>query len=72
MLNYNIRSFNNNSSNFESFLGTCPFNHDIIVLTETWNSVNHTQICNINGYKAFHVCREGRSGGVSIYCSDEH
>ena len=67
IINYNIRSFHKNGEAFESFLDSVPFKHDIIVLSETWNSRINVKLCKIEGYNAFHAYREGRSGGVSIF-----
>ena len=72
LINYNIRSFNKNGVIFESLLNSFSFMHDVVVLSETWNSPANPQLCKIPGYDAFHVCREGRSGGVSVLCRDTH
>ena len=41
-----------------------------IVLTETYNNSNNSQLCNLPGYKEFHVYRplDEQSGGVSVFC----
>ena len=60
----NIRSFNRNLDNF---LTMFPENNypDIFVFSETWHDINNPVA--IQGYKAYHTVRLGRSGGVSIF-----
>ena len=38
ILNYNIRSFNKNSSSFQSLLSSLSITFKCIVLSETWNN----------------------------------
>ena len=68
ILNYNIRSFN---ENFDKF--SCGFrSHDlphVLCLTETWFSSNSTS--NIPNYSGHHVIRDGRSGGISFYVNNQ-
>ena len=67
--NYNIRSFN---SNFDSFLSTFRNNTTlpkVLVLTETW--FNETGGRDILGYRGYHTIRSQRSGGVSVYVTND-
>jgi len=67
LMNFNIRSFNANSSEFISFLGSLVVVPDIIVLTETWFSVD-ADAYEIDGYSGCHTVRQrNRGGGVSVY-----
>ena len=73
VLNYNIRSFHTNGSDFIGLIDSLKFNFKCIVLTETWNNMNNVQLCNIAGYDDFHVYRPpghiySISGGVSVFC----
>ena len=71
VLNYNIRSFNANSTTFESFIDFFNIKHDCIVLTETWNTESNIDFCKIEGYSSSHTYRQNSRGGeVSIFCSD--
>ena len=64
ILSYNIRSFD---KNFDSFsCGLSPQSMpDILCLSETWFSRNITS--EIPGYSGYHVTRDGRSGGISLF-----
>ena len=66
LVNYNVRSFNSNFVQFFSSLLNCE--PQILILTETWFTPDYKE--NINNYSSFHVVREGRSGGVSIYVKE--
>ena len=68
LVNYNIRSFFANGSQFECLLDTLIAKPNIIVLTETWNSADTENLCSLRNFTAFHECRAGRGGGVSIFC----
>ena len=49
-------------------LAVTKFEHDIIILTETWARSNTNQLCIIPGYNAYHCYRNSlKSGGVSIF-----
>ena len=65
----NIRSFNTNAGELISMMDSfskCP---DVLVLTETWLTKDVVNMCNLEGYNAYHTVREGRrSGGVSVFC----
>ena len=67
IMNYNIRSFH---ANFQFFSPAFSFSElpTILILTETWFSPGQTM--EIPGFTGYHVVREGRSGGVSIFVKD--
>lgn len=65
ILSYNIRSFHANSDYFTaSFLNSQKV-PSIIVLTETWFSLD--SVINLPGYNSYHTVRDGRGGGVSVF-----
>ena len=69
LLNYNIRSFHSNGTQFECFLESFKFNNMFITLTETWNNEENLSLCEIEGFKSFHSFRkDSRGGGVSVFC----
>ena len=66
IVHQNIRSFNKNYDELSGFLNNLSHNIDVLVLTETWFSVD--TVSDVGGYDGFHSCRDGgRGGGVSIY-----
>lgn len=68
IINFNIRSYNANYDTFESFLNSITLKHDIIILTETWNTKETVDMCKIDGYNSFHTFRtESKGGGVSVF-----
>ena len=68
ILSFNIRSFSKNSDEFLVFLDNINIKFDIIILVETWATVNTLSLISIDGYKGFHSIREGKvGGGVSIF-----
>ena len=69
ILNINIRSFFKNIDNTIAFLQSLACDPDILVLTETWLDRDSVEFANIDGYEGFHTLRDGRSGGVSVFCS---
>lgn len=76
LINYNICSFHKNSAQFESFLDSINTNFKCIVISETWNNETNIEMCKLPNYNDFHTIRSGeevctRSGGVSIFCSEE-
>lgn len=65
-LNVRIDSVNK----FNSFVGlvhNIDVDIGVIVVAETWLSYGHSNLYNIAGYTAYHSCRCGDGGGVSIY-----
>ena len=71
VLNYNIRSFHRNSTQFEALINSLNYPKIFITLTETWNNVDNLNLCNIEGFVGFHSYRfNSRGGGVSIFCSN--
>jgi len=62
----NIRSFNRNSDELSAFLSQLPTKPSIIVLSETWFSVD--TVTDLSGYEGHHVMRSlRRGGGVSVF-----
>ena len=73
LLNYNIHSFHKNVDHFKSLLHSLNINFKCIVLTETWNTSNNVQLCQLPDYDSFHVFRPAGhiysiSGGISVFC----
>ena len=64
ILSQNIRSLNFNLDNFLTLFhnGSYP---DVLIFSETWHDIKYPIV--IPGFKGYHVVREGRSGGVSIF-----
>jgi len=67
IVNFNIRSFASNVDQFLSYLQTVDFHFHIFCFTETWFASEECSL-GLEGYQAHHTVREGRGGGVSIYC----
>ena len=73
IMNFNIRSFHSNGETFSSMLEVLPDLPDFLVLTESWNTVDNYEECNISNYKGHHTIREvSRGGGVSIFCHKKY
>ena len=71
LLCYNIRSFNSNGPLFQAMAESFNTNFDIIVLSETWCTPLNVGLCNLEGYRGFHVFRDGtRSGGISVFVKE--
>ena len=69
-INFNIRSFHSNSDHFIAFLELLPVLPDLVLLSETWNSVNNVVSCKLPNYQDYHQFRETRrGGGISVFCS---
>ena len=66
LLNYNVRSFHRNNSDFFGMLESLELKFKIIVLTETWNNINNVQLCTIPDYD-IPSYYQGH-GGVSVFC----
>ena len=60
LVNYNIRSFKHNFSNFISIFDTYESTPEILVFTETWFSSE--SILEIPNFFDYHTVRESRSG----------
>ena len=68
LLNFNVRSFYANGSSFSAMIDNMNENPNFLVLSETWNKPQTSNLCSIEGYFGFHTCREhARSGGVSVF-----
>ena len=70
LLNQNIRSFMANRNYFETFLSSLTIEPSFIVLTETWNKPDLSNLYTLDNFIGAHSYRmrsSGRGGGVSIY-----
>ena len=73
LLNYNIRSFRSNSLSFSAMLDSLNICPDVLVLTETWITEDRLEVSRLASFDDHHVVRrEGRSGGVSVYCASHY
>jgi len=70
VIHVNIRSFNANFDEFSIMLSELIYPPAVIVLTETWFTPNFQ--ADIGGYESFHVYRNGRGGGVSVYVDGKY
>ena len=62
----NIRSFGKEYDEFNSFASELNRVADVIVLSETWFSVNNCH--DVQGYTGFHTYRpEKTGGGISVF-----
>ena len=67
IINFNIRSFNKNSTSFLPVLEKSS--PHVLILTETWFTTEYQ--ASIPNYESYHTVRSDRqSGGVSIYIRD--
>ena len=69
IFNINIRSYFRNIEDAIAFLSSLSYFPDIIIFTETWLNEIDVEFANLEGYNGFHTLRDGRSGGVSVFCS---
>ena len=68
MVNFHIRSFHRNFTNFEAMLvamGKIPF---IFISTETWNTYNNVDHCRIKNYSDIPAFMDSMRGGVLLFC----
>ena len=73
LLSYNIRSFNTNGSTFQAMIQSLSGDFDVITLSETWCTPTTVGLCNLDGYRGFHVYRVGtRSGGISVFVREHY
>ena len=69
LVNFNIRSFHRNVTNFLAKLVAVEKIPDILILTETWNTHNNVDNCNIEN---IHTPYDSmRSRGFSLFCGVE-
>ena len=72
ILNENIRSFKTNGEHFKTFLASLKLSPSFIILSETWNTRNNHDLCNLETYRGFHTYRSNMlSGGISVFTKDE-
>ena len=68
LLNANIRSFKTNGEHFKIFLVSLKLSPSFIILSETWNTQNNLDLCNLETYKGFHTHRSNmQSSGISVF-----
>ena len=72
LLSLNIRSIVKHFDDLKIFLQSIDIEFDFIILTETWLNDNNKDLYNLSGYKGYHYIRNGRAGGVSIYCREKY
>ena len=73
ILNFNIRSYNSNSSKFLSLFECNLSLPHVMVICETWFNPQNSR--NIHGYKSHHVFRNsnsGHGGGISVFVKDSY
>lgn len=63
VIHINLRSLKKNFAQLEVALSTCSKDIDIIALTEINVTENEISAFQLDGYDAYHKCRQGRSGG---------
>ena len=70
-MSVNVRSWNKNGDKFISLFKSLNNLPHVIVLTETWLTMHERDTCLLDGYTEYHTVRHlGRSGGVSVLCTD--
>ena len=68
ILAFNVCRFFKRVDQFISLLCTTSYSPDVIVLVETWLTLNNKDNASIQGYDSKHIVRENSlSGGVSIF-----
>ena len=68
VVSFNIRSAFKNIDKFVAFLKSLNCEFDIIILTETWASIDNCNLLTIDGYNCEHSVRSDRQGGgVCVY-----
>ena len=68
MVCLNIRSFYKHRDQLVAMLAELKYLPDILVLTETWLTIDDKDTASLEGYEVFHTIRTNtKSGGVSIY-----
>lgn len=65
-LNIRIDSLNK-FNNFLSVINNFKSEIGVIVISETWLKYGYCSLFNIPGYDAYHSCRCGDGGGLSLY-----
>ena len=74
ILNQNVQSFHSKKPQLEALIAATNHSFHALVLSETWNSADNLNLCNIDGYNVVHSYRStpapsrgGIGGGVSIF-----
>ena len=61
-----------NGEHFKSFLVSLELSPSFVIISETWNSQNYLNLCNLEIYNGFHTYRSNmQSGGISVFTKDE-
>ena len=72
LLNANIRSFKTNGEHFKTFLASFKLSPSFVIFSETWNTRNNLELCNLETYRGFHTHRSNmQSGGISVFTKNE-
>ena len=69
-ITFDIRSFNKHIETFTTMLNALSRKQNVVVLTETWIDPGFEEFHALQGYNGFHCIRLGRSGGVSVYSTE--
>ena len=74
LLNLNLRSYHANYNHFDALLDSIDQNFSVIVITETWNTVNNFEFCVLDGYQCINTFRGPgeRGGGVSVFGANQY
>ena len=71
-LNANIRNFKTNGKHVKNFLVSLKLSPSFVILSETWNTQNNLDLCNLETYRGFHTHRSNmQSGGISVFTRNE-
>ena len=69
LLNFNVRSFCANIDQLEGLLEASDVSFQTVILSESWINERNADMCELEGYTAYHQMRsEQLGGGVSVYC----
>lgn len=63
----NINRLANKIDKLEFFIRCLNVEFDVLVLCETWATIDSVQFLNIRGFNGFHYIRNGNGGGLSIF-----
>ena len=71
VINVNIRSYRYHIDEYLAFLQSLTLEFKVLVFTESWLNSDDS-ITPINCYIGYHTFREGRGGGVSVFCDQSY
>ncbi|XP_024141862.1 transcription factor CP2-like protein 1 isoform X1 [Oryzias melastigma] len=67
-IHFNIRSIYANFNKLKEYLTSMTYKFKLVALSETWLDKDRDEEFEIEGYKQYHINREGkRGGGVALY-----